>query len=403
MRAAANRWALYFFILTLGTFAIMIFASYGLEYSGERIVSDYRRESVRALLKQEVAYFEDTRHTAGDDKAGGAKDEGGSAGGLTAAVAYHPSNVGSVIGLILGQVIVSAAAFIGTIILAFTLTWRLAVMVLPALALNTGAGYVNFVFQDKFDKQLNDDTEAQSSFVNESANSIQMLAALTREAETVRQFKRKFTDREMRTGWLVCSGVALGVSQGVLQLFGGLIFYWGAQQLARGLVSVANLFTIIEAVIVAVYICARIWTYTGDFARMNNSLRTIQVSLPLLLLFVVLRSTYMQKWLQRHSKLQKLPPTSSSTSLVEQATAGGKGDTSGITLYASHATVSPCHPHWVNGTDNKQQCYPAVSLSPRHRRSQFDIPAHGTGQGVRLLRHVRCRQEQHHGCSRALL
>lgn len=43
--------------------------------------------------------------------------------------------------------------------------------------------------------------------------------------------------------------------------------------------SIADLFTVIEAVIVAVYITARVWTYTGDFARMNTSLKKMQVSL----------------------------------------------------------------------------------------------------------------------------
>lgn len=43
--------------------------------------------------------------------------------------------------------------------------------------------------------------------------------------------------------------------------------------------SIADLFTVIEAVIIAIYVCAKVWTYTGDFARMKNSLDIIQVSL----------------------------------------------------------------------------------------------------------------------------
>jgi ATP-binding cassette subfamily B (MDR/TAP) protein 1 len=35
---------------------------------------------------------------------------------------------------------------------------------------------------------------------------------------------------------------------------------------------------VIEAVIVAVYVAAKVFTYTGDFARMRNSLDVIQVS-----------------------------------------------------------------------------------------------------------------------------
>ena len=40
--------------------------------------------------------------------------------------------------------------------------------------------------------------------------------------------------------------------------------------------SVANLWTVLESVVVAIFIAAKILTYTGDVARMRNSLRTMQ-------------------------------------------------------------------------------------------------------------------------------
>ncbi|KAI9632019.1 P-loop containing nucleoside triphosphate hydrolase protein [Dioszegia hungarica] len=276
MRAATNRWSLWFLILTIGTFVVLGFHAFGLELSGERIVSEYRREAVRALMKQDIAYFEG-EHTG--------------SGSLTAAAAHHPSNVGNVVGLILGQFISSMTNFIGVIILGFSLNWRLAVMILPALAVASGFGYVNFVCQKIFDKGLNNDIDAQSAFVSESANSIQLLAALTREAETVRQFNLRYTSQPIRSKWLILSGVSLGISMGVLQFFGGLIFFWGSQLLARDQTSIANLFTVIEAVIVAVYVAAKVFTYTGDFARMRNSLDVIQ------------------GWLEREPQLAILPPS----------------------------------------------------------------------------------------------
>lgn len=40
--------------------------------------------------------------------------------------------------------------------------------------------------------------------------------------------------------------------------------------------SVANLFTVLEAVVIAIYISAKILTYTGDVTRMRMSLRSMQ-------------------------------------------------------------------------------------------------------------------------------
>jgi len=40
--------------------------------------------------------------------------------------------------------------------------------------------------------------------------------------------------------------------------------------------SVANLFTVLEAVVIATFVSAKILTYGGDVARMRNSLKTMQ-------------------------------------------------------------------------------------------------------------------------------
>jgi ABC-type bacteriocin/lantibiotic exporter with double-glycine peptidase domain len=120
--------------------------------------------------------------------------------------------------------------------MAFVLTWRLAVIVLPALFMTLVLGYANFRFLTVFEDHLTAERDKQANFVAESANSIQLNASLTREAEVVRQFKLNYTSRPFKRGVLCASSFTLGGTQAMVQLFGALIFYWGALNVARGAV-----------------------------------------------------------------------------------------------------------------------------------------------------------------------
>ena len=82
MRTQVDRWALWFLVLAIVAFALDSIHVFGLEASGESIVSQFRFEAVRHLVKQDIAYFE--------QKATGF-------GNLTAQATYHPSNIGNVI------------------------------------------------------------------------------------------------------------------------------------------------------------------------------------------------------------------------------------------------------------------------------------------------------------------
>ena len=172
MRSVVDRWALWFLILAIGTFAVMFVHVFGLESSGENIVSEFRRESARALIRQDIPFFE---------------SEAGGSGTLTAQAAHHPQNVGAVVGVVMSQFITSLSNLIATLIMAFILTWRLAVMAVPALALTIILGYLNLQWLQRFEKDITVEDEKQANYVADAVNAAQLNASLTREAEVLRQ------------------------------------------------------------------------------------------------------------------------------------------------------------------------------------------------------------------------
>jgi len=219
MRRLVNRWALWFLVLAISTFLVMLVHVFGLESSGENIVSEFRRESARALIRQDIPFFE--------------KESGGT-GSLTAAAAHHPSNVGAVIGVVLSQFVTSSSNLIATLIMSFILTWRLAVMAVPALFVTCILGLLNLKWLQIFEANITKEDEKQSNYVADAVNTAQLNAALTRESEVLRQYNVKFTNRVLDRRWLVAASFALAGTQAMVQFFGGLLFWWGAKQKAEG-------------------------------------------------------------------------------------------------------------------------------------------------------------------------
>jgi ATP-binding cassette subfamily B (MDR/TAP) protein 1 len=84
------------------------------------ILRKLKRDSVEALVKQEIAFFD-------DDKS--------SAGALTSAVSTHPANVGAATGNVSAELLILGTFCLGSILLTFILEWKTAVVCLSPLPL----------------------------------------------------------------------------------------------------------------------------------------------------------------------------------------------------------------------------------------------------------------------------
>ena len=214
-----DRWALWYLVLAVGAFLVVSLGAAGLVYSGQHMVGNLRRETARALIRQDIPFFE--------DKSSGT-------GNLTAAASTHPSNVGAFVGLILAQILNSVANFLGTLILGFVLNWRISVMSLPGLAASMSSGYLNFILVERFEANVIGETSRQADFVNEAVNSFQMLAVLTRQEETIRLFRQDFLKQTLPNRLLIGATAALGFNLALQHFIAALLMFWGAREVARG-------------------------------------------------------------------------------------------------------------------------------------------------------------------------
>lgn len=104
--------------------------SFFLEVGSENIMRKLKRDSVESLIKQEIAFFD---------------HQDSSAGSLTSTVSSHPANVGAATGNVSAQMIIAGILCLGSVLLAFIIDWRIAVVCLPptfVMAFAVGLLYV---------------------------------------------------------------------------------------------------------------------------------------------------------------------------------------------------------------------------------------------------------------------
>lgn len=90
--------------------------SFFLEIGSENITRKLKRDSVDSLLKQDMKFFD---------------HEDSSVGSLTSAVSTHPGNVGAATGNVSAQMLLTLTFCFGSVLLAFIVDWKTAVVCLP--------------------------------------------------------------------------------------------------------------------------------------------------------------------------------------------------------------------------------------------------------------------------------
>ncbi len=260
VRRETDKWALYFFILSICSVCVNFVNSFCLEIGSERVVRQLKTRGLSALVKQEIGFFD-------------AEDQ--ASGGLTAAVANHPATVGAATGTILSQTIISVANVLGSVILAFVLSWKLAVVALSPIVLLFLSGWINVAMLEAFEKRAQKPMDRAASYVAENLDAVKTVAALGREAETMRVFDLRARADKSRTRFLLIGSFGFAFSQAMVLWTSAITFYWGGRLFADGDISLANLYSAFEGIIIGSFSAARVSTFSLDYARAGASMRIL--------------------------------------------------------------------------------------------------------------------------------
>ncbi|KAJ9092545.1 hypothetical protein QFC21_006776 [Naganishia friedmannii] len=256
-----NTWAMWLFITASLIWVVNIINILCLEFGSVRIVRKMKLDNMKALLRQEIGFFE---------------QGGSSSGGLaSSAVSVHPSNVGGVTGLVSTQSIVILVNLTGAVAMGLALDWRTAIVGLPLIVVLFVSGWLNTTMLERYESDTSQSALQLADYINEATDSIKTIVALGRESETMRLLAVKAQAAPSGTQYLMLGACGFALAQAMVMWMGALMFYRASQRIAAH-VSIDKIYAVIEAGFMAASASGRLFTFLGDYARAISSFKAMK-------------------------------------------------------------------------------------------------------------------------------
>ncbi|XP_038049407.1 ATP-dependent translocase ABCB1-like isoform X2 [Patiria miniata] len=203
--------------------------------SGEELTIRLRHMAFKAMLRQEIGWFDDKKN---------------STGALTTRLATEASEVQGATGARIGVMMQSLCNIGVAIIIAFIYGWQLTLLVLGFLPFIAIAGTVEWKLIQSSSQQDKEALEISGKIATEAIENIRTVASLTRE-ETFYKSYYDLLVGPYKTNMkrAQASGLAYGLSQAIIFFAYAAAFRLGGHLVADGTMLFENVFLVFSAII----------------------------------------------------------------------------------------------------------------------------------------------------------
>ncbi|CAL8389153.1 unnamed protein product [Boreogadus saida] len=252
-----NGICMFFVVVGLLSFFTQIIQGYAFSKSGELLTRRLRRLGFRAMLGQEIGWFDDHRN---------------SPGALTTRLATDASQVQGATGSQIGMIVNSLTNIGVSLIISFYFSWKLTMVILcflPFIALSGG-------FQAKmltgFAKQDKVAMEAAGRISGEALNNIRTIAGLGKESTFVEMYNAQLEGPyHAAIQKAHVYGACYGFSQCVVFLANSASYRFGGYLVKNEGLHFSMVFRVISAIVTSGTALGRASSYTPEYAKAKIS------------------------------------------------------------------------------------------------------------------------------------
>ena len=218
--------------LTIGLFvlffvqAIVSFGgSYGLRWTGERIVADLRQRLYRHLHRLHLGFFADRR-----------------TGDLTSRLTNDVGSIREAVTRALAEMLTQSLSLLGSVVLMMVLNWRLSLIIFLVVPLVTGAAVYFGRTIRQLSRQIQDRLADTTAVAEEALASIRVVKSFGRSAYEVERYADAVEELFDRSKARVLVSALFSSGVGLL-FFGALvaIFWYGGIEVLAGRLTAGDL------------------------------------------------------------------------------------------------------------------------------------------------------------------
>ncbi|TCD62992.1 GTPase-activating protein [Steccherinum ochraceum] len=249
-RHDGDRNALWFFIIALGSTCAIGIQNFMFSSSAADLTNKLRSLSFRAILRQDVEYFD--------------KDEN-STGQLTSALSDNPQKINGLAGITLGAIIQAVSTLIGGSILGLIFVWQLGLVGIACTPLLVSTGYIRLRVVVLKDQQNKKSHESSAQLACEAASSIRTVASLTREEDCCNIYSQSLEEPLRNSNRsAVWSNLVYALSQSMAFYVVALVFWYGSRLVSDQKVSTFHFFIALTCTTFAAIQAGDVFSFVPD-------------------------------------------------------------------------------------------------------------------------------------------
>ncbi|KAF5743846.1 ATP binding cassette subfamily B4 isoform 1 [Tripterygium wilfordii] len=254
-------WALIFLALGFASFLAYPSMNYFFSIAGGKLVRRIRALCFEKVVHMEVGWFDLTEN---------------SSGAIGARLSADAASVRALVGDALAQMVQNAATATAGLVIAFTASWQLSLIILALLPLLGFNGYVQVKFMKGFSADAKLMYEEASQVANDAVGSIRTVASFCSEEKVMQLYERK-CEGPRKTGIRqgLISGIGFGLSFFLLFNVYATSFYAGARFVKAGVITFADVFQVFFALTMAAVGVTQSSSMGSDSTKAKNAAASI--------------------------------------------------------------------------------------------------------------------------------
>ncbi|KND86495.1 Leptomycin B resistance protein pmd1 [Tolypocladium ophioglossoides CBS 100239] len=244
--------------------AVIAFAVQGLAFakSSERLVHRVRDRAFRAMLRQDIAYYDRSENTTG---------------ALTSFLSTEATHIAGLGGVNLGTIIVSISTLISACTLSLAIGWKLALVCIATLPVLVGCGFLHFWMVAHFQRRSKAAYDASAGYASEAVSAIRTVASLGREIDVLKQYQDSLAIQLRHSLVSILKSSALyAASQSFLFLCYALCFWYGGGLIARQEYDMFQFFLCFMAVLFGAQNIGLVFSLAPEMGRAHSAARQLK-------------------------------------------------------------------------------------------------------------------------------
>ncbi|XP_069835208.1 ATP-dependent translocase ABCB1-like [Dendropsophus ebraccatus] len=249
--------------LTLGVISLIVYVIMGFAFgiSGENLTMRLRSLSFKALLRQEIGFFDDHANAVGV---------------LLTRLATDASQVKGATGSRIGLITMTVCTLLAAIIIAFVHGWQLTLLILACIPFLIGANFIRMKSMAGHASKDQKALEEAGRISTESVENIRTVVSLTREETFYDRYNESlsgpYTDALSKAPLYAFT---YALSQSINYFVNAAVFRFGAWLIAHCFTQFENVFIVFSAIIFAAMNVGQTSSLAPDFGKAKISAQRI--------------------------------------------------------------------------------------------------------------------------------